>query len=321
MSALLSARGLTIGWPGRVLASGLDLDLEPGMIVAVLGANGAGKSTLLATLAGLHPALDGGARAGNRPLGELGGSDRARALGWVGARLARPLGMTARELVALGRVPHTGWDGRLGAGDHAAVDHALRQVGAGALGDRAVAELSDGELQKVSIARVVAQQARVLLLDEPTTHLDAAHRHQLAQVLRELAKQQGRGVVFASHDLAFVLDLADWLVVVADGFFASGSPEDLALTGALDRELGGPGLILDPLTASFVAVSASPVRAVAVVGVPGARRDWTLRALRRLGVAVDPACKDQVEVGPDDWRLPDGSRAGSLDEVTRRLSD
>ncbi len=314
MSApLLEIRELDIGWPGRCLARGLDLDLEAGTTIAVVGDNGAGKSTLLATLAGLQPPRSGSIRIGGHPLEQLELAARARAVTWCGSRLERPLAMSGAELVRLGRLPHRG----ARSDDDSAVAQALADSGAGELAHRAVAELSDGELQRLWIARALAQASPVMLFDEPTAHLDVVHRHHFQSTLRRLATA-GHVCVVATHDLEVALTVPDQLVVIADGTFHCGGPEDLALAGVLAATLTGGRLVLDPQRLRFRSTAAG---ARLWLDIPaGPIRGWTQNAIERAGFEVGDPTDSAVRYDAGTWRLPSGDVVTSLGELVERLA-
>ena len=238
---LFTARSLTVGHHlgrgARVVAKDLDLDLVAGELVCVLGRNGSGKSTLLATFAGLLPPLGGDLTLDGQALTSLGARARARRLAMVLPH-ASPLGpVTGWELAALGRYAHTAWTGRLGARDRRVIASALADAGASSLASRRVATLSDGERQKVQVARALAQEPKVLLLDEPTAFLDITARAELTMTLASLAKT-GRAVVFSTHDLDLAMRYADRLWVLADGSLVSGTPAALRVSGDLERAFG-----------------------------------------------------------------------------------
>ncbi|GAC1595903.1 MAG: hypothetical protein NVS3B25_19850 [Hymenobacter sp.] len=178
---LLTAEDLAVGYairqhPPRPVAGPLSVALWPGELVCLLGPNGAGKSTLLRTLAGLQPPLAGQLRVGGAPLTSLGALERARHISIVLTDRLDAGHLTVRELVTLGRHPHTGWLGGLTAHDHAHVRAALAATGTTAFAARPVGEFSDGERQKVMLARALAQDTPLVLLDEPTAHLDLPNR-------------------------------------------------------------------------------------------------------------------------------------------------
>jgi iron complex transport system ATP-binding protein len=257
---LLAARGLTVGHAAagqhtEVLAD-LALDLHRGELVCLLGRNGSGKSTLLRTLAGLLPALAGQVLLGGREIARLAGRERARQLAIV-MQTSAPFGpVTAWEIVALGRYPHTAWNARLSEHDRQAVVRALDAVGARPLAERAVATLSDGERQKIMIARALAQESPIMLLDEPTAFLDLTARAELMLNLVRLVHPRGaeqpdigqpdidlpdaaaRAFVVSTHDLDLALRCADRLWLVHDGQLIAGPPERMLADGTLGRAFG-----------------------------------------------------------------------------------
>jgi iron complex transport system ATP-binding protein len=227
--------------------------------------------------------------------------------------------MAVRELVGLGRQPHTGWTGRLAAADHLAVDQALAATGADQLAHRRVVELSDGELQRVTIARALAQETPILFLDEATAHLDVRGRAAIADCLRAQARR-GRLVVAATHDLELALGVADRLLVLEPGRASLGLAEDLALSGVLDRALGGGELLLDPVRGGFFAPGQNRGR-IALVGGDPQSRAWTTRALARVGLNVHEAAGSVLAIETGAWILPGGARAESLAAVVRALGN
>lgn len=290
----LRADDLTIGYDGRtrrhVVAEHLDLALAPGRLVCLLGPNGAGKSTLLRTLGGMQPPLGGTVRLGDEPLDALPPRMLARCLSVVLTERSQPGMLTAYALVALGRHPHTGWLGHLAEADHEAVAEALATVGAADLAHRQVAELSDGERQKVWIARALAQEPTVMLLDEVTAFLDLPRRVEVMALLRRLAHDAGRAVLLSTHDLDLALRTADrlWLLD-AEGTLHIGAPEDLVLDGTFEAVFAGEGLAFDLVHGTFRFDTLTRGRVVLRGETPALH--WTQRALERCGyeVAAPPA--------------------------------
>ena len=230
---VLACRGLVVRLGSRTVLDGLDATLRPGW-TAVVGPNGAGKSTWLRALAGLLPVAAGSVTLGGRPLADWAPRDRARQLAWLAQQDADAGGadLLARDIVRLARLPHTGLTGALSAADEAAVAAAMAETEATAYGARRLGELSGGERQRVLLARALAVQAPVLLLDEPTAHLDAPHQRALLAGLRQRAAA-GATVVTVLHDLTLAL-AADRVLVVAGGRVgAEGPPSDPALRRAL----------------------------------------------------------------------------------------
>lgn len=247
MSALLEARKLAIGYRAggreRVLDADLNLELHSGELICLVGPNGAGKSTLLRTLAGMQAPLAGEVLLEGQPLRTFSSLERARRIAVV---LTAPVDvdyMTAWEIAALGRYPHTGISGRLGGHDEDVVNWALRATGAEELAPRPLRSLSDGERQKVMIARGLAQEPAVLLLDEPTAFLDLTHRVETMRLLRVLAESgvygQPLGVLLSTHELDLSLRTADQMWLLRAGKpLQAGSPADLRESGALRAAFG-----------------------------------------------------------------------------------
>ena len=211
--SMLTVTGLTIDLMGRRVLEGVDLSFNHGW-TAIVGPNGAGKSTLLRALAGLLPTTSGEVRLSGRPLAQWAPGERARTLAWLAQHDAVSGDLTVRETVSLGRLPHAGLWSALDAQDERAVVDAMVRADCLAWQDRLVHQLSGGERQRVHVARALATGAQVLLLDEPTAHLDPPHQWALARLLRELAASAT--VVTVAHDLNLALQ-ADRLVVLAKG--------------------------------------------------------------------------------------------------------
>ena len=235
---MLTTTDLSVGYPGArgaVLAP-VSLHTEAGRFVCVLGRNGAGKSTLLRTLAGLLPPLAGFVRLQGDEVSRLPAAERARRIAVVLTERASSPGLTADDVVALGRQPFTGWTGRLAVEDVARITSAFERAGAAAFRGRLFDDLSDGERQRVMIARAIAQDARLLLLDEITAFLDLPGRVEVMSLLREHARTAGATVILSSHDLDLSLQLADtiWLLDGQGGLVTGTTPE-LVAAGAIGR--------------------------------------------------------------------------------------
>ena len=243
--SLLAARDLIAGYGGRrgrTVLDGVSVELAAGEMVAVLGPNGAGKSTLLRTLAGMLPALGGVLELEGDNMASLTPMRRARRIGVVLPEGVAPGMLRAFDLVALGRYPRTGWLGRIGRRDHEVIERTMRSVGAWHLAGRDVGALSDGERQRLMIARALAQEPRLLVLDEPTAYLDLPGRLDVMHLLARLARA-GSGVLISTHDLDLALRTADrvWLIG-AGGELSAGLPGELRRAGAFERAFDSPEL-------------------------------------------------------------------------------
>ena len=231
---------LTVGYRNNhretPLLTGLNERLSSGELVALLGENGAGKSTLLRTITCDLDSLAGRVLFDGRDVTQLSLRQCARLLGLVSTDRLQAGGLTVRELVALGRQPHTGFLGRLGVQDREVVEQAMKSVGIAHKADVFVAQMSDGERQKAMIARALAQQTPIVVLDEPTAFLDVASRIETMRLLVKLAHDQGKAVLLSSHDVSQSLLMADrlWLIT-HDRCFESGTPQQLIADGAMNR--------------------------------------------------------------------------------------
>ena len=296
----LSTKQLSIGYRlkgGReaVVASRLSLELKRGELVCLLGPNGVGKSTLIRTLAGMDEPLSGRLDLDGVDVRVLTPRQRARMVSVVLTENV-PVGMlSAYALVALGRHPHTRWTGNLSVTDRERIGWALRAVGAEALSDRQVGELSDGERQKIMIARALAQDASILLLDEPTAFVDLPRRVELMRILTDLAHREGIAVLLSSHDLELSLRCADklWLMG-AEGTILEGSPEGLALSGQIAAAFASDALDWDSEQGNF-RLHRDSVFSARVEG-EGEAALWTRRALSRIGFGISEAEHPRLEV-------------------------
>jgi len=222
----LAAHSLTVGYGEHVVLDRLDVSIQAGRVTALCGPNGCGKSTLLRTLAGLQPALGGHVEVNGVPIGTLRRRVLARTLTMLAQFNQIPAGLTVRELVAYGRYAYGGWLRGLTRADHAAIDEALEASGLADDSARDVAALSGGERQRVWIAMALAQQAPIVLLDEPTTYLDIHHQLDILRELRRLNRERGLTIVWVLHDLNQAAAFSDEIVLMRAGrIVAHGAPD------------------------------------------------------------------------------------------------
>ena len=256
-SAAFSLYHISTGYRSRhathVVASDINATLPQGQLTCLLGPNGAGKSTLLRTLAAFQPPLAGEILLEGRPLASYTTQELATRIGIVLTERPNIQGMTVAELVAMGRSPYTGFWGQLHDDDLAQVEEAIRLVGIENLRRRNVNTLSDGERQKVMIAKTLAQQTPIILLDEPTAFLDYPSKVEVLLLLRRLAHQMNKTIFLSTHDLELALQTADnlWLLAAGEPLLI-GTPGELAESGALPRFFHGPGIEFVPQEKRFV---------------------------------------------------------------------
>ncbi len=292
---ILKTRDLAVGYAARgiqrPILRGLNLQLQAGEFVCLLGQNGTGKSTLLRTLTRAQKPLAGAVLIDDQPLQQMTQTDLARCLSVVLTERVEVGNLSVYDLVSLGRYPYTGWGGQLTPRDHEVVGWALSVTGNEPLAGRSVAELSDGERQRVMIARALAQEPRVMLLDEPTAFLDAPRRAELTGLLRRLAHDTGLAVLLSTHDVELALRTADtiWLIT-PDGRLLTALPEEMILGGVFAAAFDHPDYAFDALSGGF-RMRQPGAQTVALRG-EGVVALTTRRLLERHGYQVverDPA--------------------------------
>ncbi len=234
----LELRGLSAGYSQPVLHD-ISLTVEPGEVIALIGPNGAGKSTLLRVAAGVLQPVAGQAYIDGVDLGTLSPKQRAQCIAVVPQDAPMPSGLFVREMVALGRTPYVRTLFGPTARDRAAVEWAISVAGVVPLADRFVDELSGGERQRVIVARALAQQPRLLLLDEPTANLDLHHQVAMLELVRGLTREQGLAVVAAVHDLQLAALYCDRAALLHEGRIVSqGAPETVLTAPLLEQTFG-----------------------------------------------------------------------------------
>lgn len=244
-------RQLSIGYrlhtrQQKVVSENMNASLLTGQMTCLIGTNGAGKSTLMRTLASFQKPLAGDVLLQGRNMNEYDDRELARLIGVVLTERVDVNNMTVTEMVALGRSPYTGFWGRLNDEDRQIVADSIRLVGITHLAGRMIQTLSDGERQKVMIAKALAQQTPVILLDEPTAFLDYPSKVEVMQLLKRLSREADKTILLSTHDLELALQMADTLWLMAsDGQLHIGSPHDLASQGHLSQLIERDGIIFD----------------------------------------------------------------------------
>ena len=237
-----------MGYPGRTLFEHVDLSFNRGELTALIGRNGTGKSTLLRTVMGLLKPLHGQILIGGDSVHTLSQREIAARISFVSTENVRASNLKVNNIVGLGRAPYTNWIGSLTDEDREIVQESLRLVGMEAFGEKNVSTLSDGECQRVMIARSLAQDTPVILLDEPTAFLDLPNKYEIVLLLRSLAREQGKTILFSTHDLNVALELCDPIVMIDQGKFLYGSPQEMIDAGNIDRLFRDGHLLFDHAT-------------------------------------------------------------------------
>ena len=250
---LLTTENLCIGYSAdKPIATNLSLGLAKGSMTSLLGPNGVGKSTLLRTLAGLQSPLSGRMRVCGELLADISVSELSRHIALVLTDRILVGGLTVFELVSMGRQPYTGFFGRLSDTDCAIIDQSMAEVGIAEKSVCHVAELSDGERQKVMIAKALAQQTPIIILDEPTAFLDAAARIDVMRLLHRLAVESQKAILLSTHDIDEAVQLSDNLWLMNDDGVLCGSVAEIIESGRFDNLFKGSDLRFDATARRFV---------------------------------------------------------------------
>ncbi|TMU56896.1 ABC transporter ATP-binding protein [Flagellimonas algicola] len=223
----INVENLAIGYKDRVICQNIDLKLASGELCAIVGVNGVGKSTLVRTLGNLQPKMNGEIQIAGENLGAFNMDQLAKILSVVLTEQPASKNLRVQELIALGRQPYTNWIGTLTQEDKRYIQTNLKAFLLEDLKQRKCHELSDGQLQRVLIARAAAQDTPVVLLDEPTTHLDLYHKVQILKMLQQLAHQSKKTIVFTTHEIDLAIQLCDKILILDGKTNPFGTPSDL----------------------------------------------------------------------------------------------
>ena len=235
---MIELHDITLGYGSRTLLERVSATFPAGSFTALLGRNGSGKSTLLRAIASLGKPADGYITIGGRDIRDIGSGERARMVSMVTTERVRVANLACRQVVALGRAPYTDWSGRLRTEDRESVERAMELTGVSAFADKSMDRMSDGECQRIMIARAVAQQTPVILLDEPCAFLDLPARYEMHRLLCRLAREEGKTILFSTHDLDMALGHCDSIALIDTPHLVCGIAEDVVRSGIVERTFG-----------------------------------------------------------------------------------
>ena len=252
---ILKTKDLAVGYSTKknktIIASAINIELKQGELIGLVGANGIGKSTLLRTLAKVQPQINGHIVFNDKPLQEYSNIDLAKVLSLVLTEHFASKNLTVFELIALGRQPYTNWIGNLSKLDITIVNKAIKQTNIINLKTKKCFELSDGQLQKVMIARALAQDTDLIILDEPTTHLDMYHKAYILKLLQKLVKDTNKTILFSSHEIDLAIQLCDKLIVMNETNVIVDAPCNLIEKGVFDTLFPKDLIVFDKDTGGF----------------------------------------------------------------------
>ena len=244
---MIELKGVSIGYDNKLLLKNADAIFKDSQLIALIGRNGAGKSTLLKAICGLNHDYAGEIIINNHNLRNIPKNKLATYIAFVHTRRPHISNISCRDIVSLGRSPYTGWTGRLSSKDREAVDEALSKVGMENFADRKLDSLSDGECQKVMIARAIAQDTTNIILDEPTSFLDLPTRFELVNLLKDLAHEKKKTIVFSTHELDIALEMSDIITVIDHNSLVYGTTREIISKGCIQNLFSMPSDFIDRL--------------------------------------------------------------------------
>ena len=251
----IQTQNLSIGYKSKsetiTIAQNINLGLEKGKLIALIGENGIGKSTLLKTLTGIIPPLSGEITLLNKPLQSYKPLDLAQELSIVLTEKLPPSNLTVYEIIALGRQPYTNWLGTLSEEDKTKIDEAISLTEIQHLVHKKYDEISDGQLQIALIARALAQDTSIIILDEPTTHLDLVHKATLLKLLQKLTHETGKTILYSTHDIDLAIQMTDEMIVFTPIQIVQDQPCNLIQTGVFNTLFDTEHLIFDTIFGKF----------------------------------------------------------------------
>jgi iron complex transport system ATP-binding protein len=253
---ILQASKISIGYTHKkeknTIASNIDLFLEKGKLIALIGANGIGKSTLLRTITGIQKPISGTVSLNEKNIHELDSLTLAQNLSVVLTEKLPPSNLTVWELIALGRQPYTNWIGKLTDNDIAKINEAIELTQIGHLATKKHYEISDGQLQIVLIARTLAQDTPLIILDEPTTHLDLLHKVVLFKLLKKLTQETGKCILFSTHDIDMAIQLSDEIIIMTPDNVVQDQPCNLIMKGSFNTLFQDEHIVFDSEKGKFL---------------------------------------------------------------------
>lgn len=317
---LLNTENLTIGYGNRAVQTNLNLRAEQRDLICLTGTNGSGKSTLLRTMAGLQPALNGRIFIQGKEIGNMNNREKARVMALVLTDDVEVENLTVRELVAMGRFPYTNWTGALTKQDNEIIDRALINVNISQKSHSKINEISDGEKQRAIIAKALAQDTPLVLLDEPTAHLDLPNRIEIMLLLRRLSVSTRKTFILSTHELELALQMSDRIWLMTHGGIEVGLPEDLMLAGRFQSAFGSSSFSFDPIDGHCRINHPQGSLGIKVNVTPGTETQeaWLKRALVRIGIRLSDNADITINCHPDGYSITPDEKYSTINEILNK---
>lgn len=307
-STILQTESLSLHYGALNLFSDVNLSLNKGELVGLFGQNGSGKSSLIELITGSLSPSKGTVFIDNQNIDNLSIHDLASYVSVVYTTQVLSMQMTVQDVVAIGRTPFLGWSGSLSQQDKSKIEWALEAVGISSLIDQEVATLSDGEKQRVMIAKALAQDTPIIVLDEPTAHLDVKNRVLLMKLLRDLAQNTGKTIVLSTHELEMSLRLVDKAWLITDKKIKEATPEDLVLCGDISKTFVSENITFN-IEKGVFDIQFECDKTIRLIGGGEHQRYWVENALRKIGYQLDECSEQELILSDKGWSI--GAKSGS----------
>jgi len=316
---ILSTSNLSIGYRKKIVQKELNLYSDAGRLICLIGRNGNGKSTLLRTIAGLQPSITGEIFINNKNINQISDNERYTLLSLVLTDRIEVENMTVFELVSLGRYPYSAWNGTLSEKDKNIVLNAINQVNMLYLKDKMLNEISDGEKQRAVIAKALAQDTPLVLLDEPTSHLDLSNKIEIMLLLRSLSLKTQKTFILSTHELDLAIKMADFIWLMNENSTITGIPEDLMLSGIFQKSFENRNFNFDTEDGHYKIVQPVGNLQIAIDG-NGENAKWLRRAFIRCGIIENSASKIRVQIIDNQFILKD-KKTSSIEKLLSWITD
>jgi iron complex transport system ATP-binding protein len=309
--------GYVSGKTENVLLPPLTASAASGELIAVIGRNGIGKSTLLRTLTGLQKPLGGDIFYSGKNIRDFSRMELAQNVGYISTEIVKVSNMRVYDLVALGRFPHTNWTGKIEMKDHEIISDSLKMTSMESFAGKLVSELSDGERQKSMIARILAQDTGIMIMDEPTAFLDVAGRYEVLHLMHILSANNDKTIIFSTHDLQMAISQSDKIWLILENKLIEGAPEDLMIAGAFDNLFDSSSVQFNSEDGTF-SFRSDNKGSIFIEG-GGNKRHWTEKALNRAGYTISKEKTFPFVVLPSDnsdlWQLTEKSAIREFNSI------
>ncbi|MDA3778914.1 MAG: ABC transporter ATP-binding protein [Bacteroidales bacterium] len=318
---ILDISNLEIGYPNssngnKSIFSNINLSAHKGELIALIGQNGIGKSTLLRNISGLQKAISGNVKLYDKNINQYHRSDFAQKISFVSTDIVKVANLKVFDLVALGRFPHTNWFGKIREIDKYKIENALELVGMSSYRNKNITEISDGERQRVMIARTIAQDTEIIVFDEPTAFLDLPNKYEIVHLLNSLSKKENKTIIFSSHDLNIAIQEADKIWLMLDNIIHEGAPEDLIINKIFDKMFESSKLYFDKDNGDFK-INRKTNKQVGLVAKNNNLLVWTKKALERMHIFVEENNTEipYIEVVNNKWIYKDSENNNEFNSI------